>query len=376
MITKVDTYKFGPFYFSSKYNKHRLQESLTRAKVLFSSVCNIPILPNAAAKIEEDLIRKSIFGTAAIEGNPLSQDEVNTVLSKEDSSKKIKQAEQQIINLKKAYEIIKNFEFELNKAFLPTEDTICKFHAIITQNSEIKSNTPGIYRNEKVKVGDSEHGGIYTPPKIYDDIKNLMTHFINWINSNHMLAEDEAIRAALVHYHFALIHPFRDGNGRTARAIEALLLKSAGIKFVPHMLSNFYYKNIDKYFWAFSLAEQDKTHDITHFLEFFLEGLISSLEELQNTIFGWIRKFTLREFYTQLRQSKEITQRQFDFLILLLEFPEQFSLKDLFEKEIFKVVYRNTSERTARRDLNLLQNKKLIVQSDKNIFNINDRVLG
>ena len=42
--------------------------------------------------------------------------------------------------------------------------------------------------------------------------------------------ENEAIRAALAHYYSALIHPFGDGNGRTARAIEAILLKSAGIK--------------------------------------------------------------------------------------------------------------------------------------------------
>jgi Fic family protein len=95
---------------------------------------------------------------------------------------------------------------------------------------------------------------------------------MDWINSEELLREDAAIRAALAHYYFALIHPFGNGNGRTARAIEALLLKNdAKIKFfVCVMLSNFYYKNIDNYFRAFSLSERNATYDVTPFLEFFL----------------------------------------------------------------------------------------------------------
>ena len=96
------------------------------------------------------------------------------------------------------------------------------------------------------------------------------------------------------------------------------------------------------------------------FLEFFLKGLISSLEEIQAKIFWWIREFTLRDYYTYLKRNKGITQRQFDFLILLLEYNEKFSLKDLFEKDKFRVIYRRVSERTARRDLKILLDKKLI----------------
>ena len=128
-----------------------------------------------------------------------------------------------------------------------------------------------------MKVGNEEHGGVYTPPKILDDIKNLMKEFIDWINSPDVLQEDPVIRAACAHYYFALIHPFGDGNGRTARAIEAILLRSSGFRFVYNMLSNFYYKNIDDYFWSFSLAGRNKEGDITPFLEFFRKGLLLTL---------------------------------------------------------------------------------------------------
>ena len=70
----IRTFKSGHFVFSSKYETARLTESLTTAKILYMTVKDLPILPQLAAPLEEELIRRSIFGTAAIEGNPLSED--------------------------------------------------------------------------------------------------------------------------------------------------------------------------------------------------------------------------------------------------------------------------------------------------------------
>jgi len=374
MVKKVVTYKSGHFAFSLNYDREKLSNQLIKAKVLYTTIAGIPILPNLASRLEEELIKKSIFGTAAIEGNPLSEETVNQVLSEEEVKGKVERARKQIQNLKKAYGIIKGIK-PLPKPSMLKEGLVKELHKIITEDCEGLENTPGQYRDRKVKVGNKEHGGIYTPPKVFEDIKNLMEQFIDWINSAEVLQEDAAIRAALAHYYIALIHPFGNGNGRTARAVEAILLKSAGVKFVPHMLSNFYYRYIDDYFCTFSLSERNDSHNITPFLEFFLKGLISSLEEIQATIFGWIRKFTLKDYYTYLRKEKEITQRQFDLLTLLLEFNETFSIKDLFEKEKFRVIYRKVSERTARRDLKLLETRRLIKSDQKGSFALNDKVL-
>lgn len=376
MIKKIETFKSGPFVFSLNYNREQLVSQLSKARVLYTTIAEIPILPDLAASLDEELIKRSIFGTAAIEGNPLTEEKVNKVLSQEEIKGKTERAEKQIRNLKEAYRIIRNTKVSTTTP-MPLEEALIKeLHKVITKDCEGPDNSPGQYRNHVVKVGNEEHGGIYTPPKILEDIKNLMRQFINWINSKEILEEDAAMRAALAHYHFALIHPFGNGNGRTARAIEAIFLKSAGVRFVPYMLSNFYYRNIDDYFLAFSRSERNDTYDISPFLEFFLKGLVSSLEEIQATIFFWIRKFTLRDYYIHLRRRKEITQRQFDFLTLLLESREEFTLKDLFEKEKFKIIYRKVVERTARRDLQLLEAKGLIKVNQKGSFFLNDRALG
>jgi len=374
MEKRVETFKSGPIIFSSRYDKDKLQGPLIEAKILYTAIAGIPILPNLASDLEEDLIKKSIFGTAAIEGNPLSEEDVKKVLSDEEVKSKTLRAKKQITNLREVYQIIKKTP-RSNTPFILTEELIKELNRIITADCEEPDNVPGVYRDHSVKVGDRAHGGIYTPPKIFDDIENLMGHFIEWINSPDLLAEDTVVRACLAHYYLAFIHPFGNGNGRTARAVEAIVLKSAGIKFVPHMLSNFYYRNLDDYFWAFSKSERNDNNDITPFVDFFLTGLISSLTEIQNTIHMWIRRLTLEDFYKHLRSARKITQRQFNLIVLLLNYHQEFTLKDLYEKDFFKVIYRTISERTARRDLNKLKEMNLLTLNNEGQYVLNQMVL-
>lgn len=376
-IIKIQTYKSGPFALSLNYDMPKIREKLIVAKSIYSSIRAIPILPQLLTQLEEELIKRSIFGTAAIEGNPLSEKEVGKVLDEKKANKDLNQPERQISNLRNAYNTIRAIVIDPSKSIVLDEETIKKIHSIITTGVEEQNNDPGQYRNIEVKVGDAAHGGIYTPPKILDDIKPLMKEFMSWINSDALLSEDPAIRAALAHYYLALIHPFGNGNGRTARAIEALLLKGARIKFfVCVMLSNYYYKNIDDYFRAFSLAERNDTYDITPFLEFFLNGLISSFKEVRAKVFAWIRIQTLRDYHRLLLSKKDISQRQYDLLAILIDTNETFELKELFEKDLFRVIYREVSERTARRDVEELAEKKLIELNKDTRYQLSEHVLN
>lgn len=376
MEKKVDTFKSGPFVFSLRYDQAKIQNALIQARVLFVTIGEIPVLPNLASQLEEELIRKSIFGTAAIEGNPLSEEAVNKILTEEEKKKAIAKAEKQIRNLKEAYRLIR--ETPISDKPVPLDESfIKKLHAVITDGSEDEKNFPGRYREHVVKVGNEEHGGVYTPPKILEDVKKLMAELVSWINSPEIAKEDPVVRAALAHYYFALIHPFGDGNGRTARAVEAMMLRSAGFRFVYNMLSNFYYKNIDDYFWAFSLSERNKENDITPFLEFFLKGLIGSLEEIRRRIFALIREFTLKDYYSFLNKEKNITQRQHDLMNLLLKTGKPFTLKDLFDNDQLKIIYRNVTERTARRDLKNLTDRGLLkFDPALSTFTLNPFVIG
>ena len=360
-VEKVDTFKSGRFAFSWNYSSEAILELQVRASILYRTIADLPILPDLASKLEEDVIRRSIFGTAAIEGNPLTEEQVGEVLELfpegEPALEEI--AEREISNLRAAYRLFDEVETE---DLHITEELLRKIHKLITLGIEHPENVPGKYRSHIVKIGDKDHGGIYTPPKILDDIKMLMKELVKWINSKKVMELGPIIRAGLAHYHLALIHPFGDGNGRTARLIEALIMRCAGIRYAPLMLSNYYYKNIDEYFLAFSKSIKNKEKDVTPFLEFVFKGLCESLEEIKGVITHFIRLFTMRDYFASLREGRGITQRQHDLLGILLDYLAPFTLNDLYSKPLFRLLYRSVSERTARRDLHKLESMNILTK--------------
>lgn len=374
-VRKIMTFKSGNFVFSAKYDVSELNKLLSMARVLYSVIKGIPLLPEWSTYLEEELIRRSIFSTAAIEGNPLKEEDVGKIINQINEEEKSNDATHAIINLKEVYKYIKTFE-STKDMFILSEDFIRKSHNIITNGLTNKDNLPGKYRNHIVKVGDHAHGGIYTPPKCLADIENLMKEFIEWINCKEILELDSFIRAALAHYHLGLIHPFGNGNGRTIRIVEAMILRQSGIRYVPTMLSNYYYRNIDDYFFAFSNTLKNKDNDMTIFLKFMLEGVIESLNEITNNIYFRIRLLLLRDYFAFLKDKKTISQRQHDLLSILLEIPKSISLKDLLNTPPYNTLYRKIGERTARRDINKLIKFNILHQVNDGEYSLNTNVLG
>jgi len=372
-VKRVMTFKSGKFVFSRKFSVRELQPLRIEAQILYETVRDLPILPDLATNMQQDLIRRSIFGTAAIEGNPLTEEKVGQIISDTNDIHTKERAEQEIRNLKDAYGMIGSLETVGGRSLLD-EDLIRQIHKTITFDIEDEFNIPGNYRNHLVRVGDMQHGGVYTPPKNLKDIKTLMEAFIEWINSDEVLALDQPIRAALSHYYLGLIHPFGDGNGRTARFVEALLLQTGGIKYVPVMLSNFYYRNIDDYFGAFSNSIKSKKQFVTPFLKFVLTGFVESLKEIKERITYLIRKFTLLNYYDYLKKNRYITQRQFDLLTILLDYKKAFTLNDLQSEAPFRVLYQKVTDRTARRDLKKL-NGWLLERTEDNKYRIDLKAL-
>jgi Fic family protein len=368
------TFKSGKFYFCDIYDEAQINNLLVRAMVLNETVVDLPISPELSSRLEPDIMYSSISGTAMIEGNPIIGDDVKRIAEGEDIEIYTQKDKQEIKNLIKAYNWLSSIG-PSDKPFTLTEKIIKELHKILTNNVPHESNIPGQYRNEKVYVGDKAHGGIYTPPKILDDIKNLMTEFIVWINSKDIKALNPFLRAALAHYHFCLIHPFGDGNGRTSRILEALLLQTSNIKYVPRELSNYYYRNVDNYYIAFSKSIKLKKN-VTPFLEFMLKASVESLQGIKESIIYFIRKFSLRDFYAFEKKHKRITKRQFDLLLLLLDNPVEFTLKDLLETPPFSILYSRVSSQTARRDLKKLTKNKILSVTDDSKYFLNFRTLG
>ena len=359
------------FKFSRYFDETQLNEKLLRIKTLYNAN-QIPIGQKFADTLEEEVIKKSIHGTAAIEGNPLTEDEVAKVIDETKPKKLLDDSEHQIINLQSAYELFKKVNVNIKKPNID-EEFILAFHKLITVNLINLDNVPGKYRRKRVKVGDKEHGGIYKPPKIAKDIKVLMRFYEEWISSEDLKNIDPIYRAAIAHYHLSKIHPFGDGNGRTSRLTEAFILRCAGYKYAPEMLSNYYYRNLDEYFIIFSKTIKDKDQDLTSFIDFMMNGMIWSLENIHEKLMVWVRKLALKNNYLEQWNEGNITQRQYDLLLTILSLDDEqfeFTAKGIFNNSPFESLDRKVKIRAAGRDLSKLEKMKLIVKIGSGFYKV------
>ena len=372
---EIMTFKSGKFVFSDAFASDQIMPMEIELNLLLESLRELPILPRQAKSFEKKLIHRSIFSTAAIEGNPLRENEVSKIIS---DTNEVAQGDKEIeiINLVQAYQFIDVASQEEN--FRISEELIKQLHGIITRNLNNEDCLPGQYRNHIVKVGDRAHGGVTTPPKCLVDIRNLMEDFIKWfktIESSNLLP---LYKAAIAHYHLAKIHPFADGNGRVARLVETAILKKYRIKYLPEMLSNYYYREIDSYYVAFSKCRQNKNNDISPFIIFVLQGAIDSLKEVKKYISEHLKNTALQEYFKDLLDSKFISKRQCEFLNLLLVAPANYhvTVQSMQRDLPFRTLYANVTDRTARRDIAKLQKMKLLKQQSGGTFILDREILN
>lgn len=369
IIHKVLTFKSGEFVFSARHDESTIGPRLIELDAMQRMIATLPVLPSLHAQFKGELVRKSIHGTAAIEGNTLNEEQVSEILEKGDAFVPVNDREREIANLAKAYERFASYPKSDSPVEI-SEDLIKEIHAIITDGLTAQGNIPGQYRNILVEVGDKDHGGKYTPPKILADIKTLMSAFISWMNSSTILQLHPLIRAALAHYHLGLIHPFRDGNGRTARLLEAMLISASGIKHIGNMLSNYYYKNIDDYYISFRNCETDRNHNVSPFLNFVTSGSKESLHALHGLISKDIKHLATSYHLGYLMENKQLSRRQHDLARVLLSSNTGINTTALMTSPIFRGLYNNVSEQTARRDINTLRGLNLL-KKEGSLYRLN-----
>jgi hypothetical protein len=149
---------------------------------------------------------------------------------------------------------------------------------------------------------------------------------------------DQLIQALALHYHFAAIHPFLDGNGRTARALEALMLQRAGLRQTLFIaMSNYYYEEKAKYLEALSQCGA-AGHDLTPFLMFGLKGIEQQctrlLGEIRRNVLKALFRNAMTELFGRLRSPRKraIAERQVAILGLLLDSDQPLLVMDIFDR--------------------------------------------
>lgn len=210
---------------------------------------------------------RSIHSSLVIEANSLSLDEVRDVIS----GKIVVGPQKEIQEVKNAYKA-----YEMIKEFNPySEKDLIKAHEILTY---LTIDENGKYRNHAEGVFDGNKVIFVAPPS--DLVPQLMSDLFDWLKND----EDVPllIKSCIFHYEFVFIHPFADGNGRTVRLWQNVLLTDWNPIFEYIPIESRIQKYQDEYYEAISKCHKNGNSDV--FIEFMLKMIDETLEEVLHNI--------------------------------------------------------------------------------------------
>jgi Fic family protein len=268
---------------------------------------NVLILPKHEAWIRRDVRVRRAAGTTRIEGASLNEAEVNDLV-KRGHPGKLSEDEQANLNAIQAYEFV---DYLSDQPDVPIDELVIRELNRYILRGAAETVTPGAYRKGQNKVGE------FDPPD-QGDVPSLMRAFANWLMSEHEEL-GPVLKAGLAHIHLVAIHPFWDGNGRTARALATLVLQRSRLHFKKLLsLEAFMFSIREDYFTAIEKtlgASFSFQYDATPWLEFFVRSLMAHSSQLAKTLTEWRQE--MDRIY-RAAEALNINHRQADGLIFAL----------------------------------------------------------
>ncbi len=330
---------------------HKIVNTLMRISSARELILNSPLIPKWEVSLRREAIIHSAHSSTSIEGNRLSLEQVSDLAHgrKVMATRKDKQ---EVINYLNVLEDIE----KLTDGKKIKEKDILKIHKMLTRETLENPSDCGAYRNRYVVVANRLTGDVIFRPPSNEEVPKLVNDLTKWLNSSESKEFDPLIEAGIAHYEFVRIHPFVDGNGRTARVIVTLILYLRGFDIKQFFcLDDFYDSDRQAYYKALQSVDE-KTLNLTNWLEYFAEGVNISIaavkervirlssERLRRTKKGQIalteRQMRIVEF---INQNGKITNRE---VRNMFKFSDRAALKEIRKLVDLEVVKSEGSGRS------------------------------
>jgi Fic family protein len=344
------------------------------------SMLNIPIRPDCHQQLLTVSLNKGALATTAIEGNTLTEEELAQIIKGKDIAPSKRYQQQEVQNIIDAFNIILKELVRDKSPMIISLELIKRFNEMVGKNiGEAFGGNPGQLRRRNVTVG------AYRPPS-FEKVEDLVRKLCDWLmrefHYGHEQNFDEAvIEAIITHVYIAWIHPFLDGNGKTARLLKFYLLLRAGVPSIAsHILSNHYNNTRAEYYRQLQYASE--TGDLSAFIEYALEGFRDGLENTVNIIHKDQIELTWNNYVHDViekmedegKNSKVCRRiRQLAYYIPADRFYSMNEIKFINPK--ITKSYLKLDFITLRRDLDLLVKEELLI-IEKNKFRANYKLLS
>ena len=340
---------------------HKLWVLLGKAAATCECILGTPLLPPVRDKLLLVYLAKGVNATTAIEGNTLTEEEVLRQIQGELTLPPSKEyLGKEIDNVLKAYNQIGDGVFKGQSAELCVEE-LKRYNAMILDGLPLPEEViPGEIRTHDVRVGGY-------PGAPWEDCPYLLDRLCQFINREISLLQEDprvigVLKAIIAHLYMAWIHPFGDGNGRTARLLEFKILLEAGIPATAaHLLSNHYNQTRTRYY-----LELERSHrsggDVSAFIEYALQGFVDQLAEQMGEIKRQQMSVHFINFVHKMFGDDQPTDIRKRHLVLDLAQKDQpVPMKEMRHvSPRIAESYASKTDRTVKRDVEELIEYKLI----------------
>lgn len=362
--TYLETHRQITFVVEWRRAPERLWLLLGEAKSKCEHVGGALLTPDAARELLAVFLTKGALATTAIEGNTLSEDEARRVIDKTIELPASKAyLGREIENVIAAYNRIKHEVLTGGPGNL-TPDLIADYNRLILNDLDVDEGVvPGATRTYSVMVGNYRAAPA-------EDCDYLVDRLCEWLNGPTFDAPEADLRvpyaitkAIVAHVYFAWIHPFGDGNGRTARLLELQILLSAGLPApTAQLLSNHYNVTRGEYYRQLHLA--GRSGDVMPFLLYAAQGFVDGIRDQLQII--WQMQYSDRwkqYVYEEMGTLKtETDRRQLRLVLDLTKMGQPVERSQLRHvSPAIAEAYAGKTDRTVARDVNALLKRGLIV---------------
>ncbi len=327
-------------------------------------IANIPLRPATATALHTLFLAKGTLATTAIEGNTLSEEEVMRHLEgKLRLPPSREYLAREIDNIVEACdEIVRRVE--AGEPLPLDRDRVKWLDGLVLKGLPVDEDTqPGVLRTHSVVVA-RYHGA---PAK---DCEYLLARLCEWIGGPDFAPEpgmrilNAIVKAVITHLYFAWIHPFGDGNGRTARLLEFQILVSSGVPSpAAHLLSNHYNQTRSEYYRQLDAASKSGG-DVIPFLMYAVQGFLDGLRAQLDIILKQQLDVTWRNYVHERFQNRNTAAkvRQRHLLLDISARAEPVPMEEIASVSTrIARAYARKTQRTIARDINALKETGLLV---------------
>ena len=352
---------------------------LGQSESIVQAISSAPIKPEYRKQMLAVSLRKGARATTAIEGNTLSEEEVSRIDEGENLPPSKEYLQIEVKNIIDALNQIRTEVISEEKAFILSPELIERFNYFVGKNlGDHFQGMPGKFRVS----GHNVVVGTYRPPP-GEQVTSLMTRFCEWMKESFRYEEgkqsysDQVLQAIVAHVYIAMIHPFGDGNGRTARLIEFYILLRAGLPdMASHILSNHYNDTRQEYYRQLDLCV--RARDLSGFIKYAVQGFRDGLKGVLDIVQMNLLEMSWHKFIYDVLDSKKATGKTRAIVkrrrTLALQFPvDKWNTPDdlVMSSGILAKEYVRLSPTTLMRDFAELERLGLIVkEKDKYKGNI------